>query len=338
MTPQPPPVAWSWSRLLLGLAYVAPAAVVALAVDPARGLVVAVGVLPAAAVPLRGPRRRRALIVLVGAVAGVSLLLGSVVGRTPALAVLTILALCVAVAAATAVPERRLAPLALGLGVPLVGAGLSLAGPVVGVEAAVLLVGGSVYAWLVSLAWPVRPAAPRARRSPTTRAAAALYGLQIGLAGATAAALGFALGIDHPGWGPTAALLVSRPRWDALRSRGVDRAVAVLAGALLACAVAATAPPPVVLAAVAVVAIAGASATTGSRWYVLPFFSTLLVLSLLLAHDDEPSAHWFVERVGETLVGVALAIGAAWLVPRVGARVAAMSAARSAARQHPSHD
>jgi hypothetical protein len=328
MTPSPPAVARSWSRLLLGLAYVAPAAVVALALDPARGLVVAVGVLPAAAVPLRGPRRRRVLVVLVGAVAGVSLLLGSLVGRTPALAVVTILALCVAVATATAIPERRLAPLALGLGVPLVGAGLSLDGPAVGVEAAALLVGGSVYAWLVSLAWAVTPAAPRAPRPPTPRAVAACYGLQIGLAGATAAALGFALGIDHPGWAPTAALLVSRPRWDALRSRGIDRAVAVLAGALLACAVAATVPPPVVLAAVAVVAIGGAAATAGSRWYVLPFFSTLLVLSLLLTHDDQTSAHWFVERVGETLVGVVLAMGAAWLVPRLAARVTAQDGAR----------
>ncbi|WP_426310076.1 FUSC family protein [Cellulosimicrobium sp. E-16] len=338
MTPQPPPVAWSWSRVLLGLAYVAPAAAVALTLDPARGLVVAVGVLPAAALPLRGPRRRRALVVLVGAVAGVSLLLGSLVGGTPPLAVLTILALCVAVATATAVPERRLAPLALGLGVPLVGAGLSLDGPAVGAEAAALLVGGSVYAWLVSLAWPVTPAPPRAHRPPPSPGTAALYGLQVGFAGATAAALGFAAGIDHPGWAPTAALLVSRPRWDALRNRGVGRAVAVLAGALLACAVAATAPPPVVLAAVAVVAIGGAAATAGSRWYVLPFFSTLLVLSLLLVHDDAPSTHWFVERVGETLVGVGLAISAAWLVPRVAARIVARSAARSGARQQQSHD
>ena len=38
-----------------------------------------------------------------------------------------------------------------------------------------------------------------------------IYGLCLGLAGATAAAIGFALDFDHVGWAATAAMLVMRP-------------------------------------------------------------------------------------------------------------------------------
>ncbi|MBD5784760.1 FUSC family protein [Cellulosimicrobium terreum] len=318
--PRRPAVSWSWLALLLGTAY-AVVPVLATVADPARGLALAVGVLPAVALGLRATRRERVLGVLVGAVAGVSLFLGSLVASTPVLAVATVLVLSVLVASATATatsrPGRRLAPLALGLGLPLFGAGLSVDGATAGAGAAVLLLAGSVYAALVSLAWPVRATAPRTSAPPPPRAAMVAYGVQIGVAGALAAAIGFALGIDHPGWACTAALLVSRPRWDALRARGTQRSVAVLAGALLACAVVALGAPDPVLAALLLAVLACGTATAGSRWYVLPFFTTTVVLSLLLVGDDAGAEHWFVERVGATLLGVALALGAAWTARRL---------------------
>ncbi|ROS75465.1 FUSC family protein [Cellulomonas sp. PhB143] len=311
-----PAIAWSWRGAALGLAYAVPGAV-ATALDPATGLALAVGVLPAAALGLRGPRRRRALVVLVGALAGLSMILGSLVAGTPVLAVATIFVLCVLAALATARPARRLAPLVLALGLPLVGAGLSET-PSAAVGAALLLLAGSVYAWLVSLLWPESAAPPRAPRPVPSRALMLRYGIQIGAAGAAAAALGLAAGIDHPGWACTAALLVSRPRVDLLRSRGVGRAASVLVGALVACTVGALDPGPLVVALVATAAIVCATATSGSRWYVLPAFTTAVVLSMLVARDEAGVQHWFVERVGETLVGVALALAAAWVAGRVG--------------------
>ncbi|GMA23292.1 hypothetical protein GCM10025864_10510 [Luteimicrobium album] len=147
-----PAIAWSWRNAGLGLAYAVPAVVVT-AADPSAGLAWAVGVLPAAALGLPGPRRARVVVVVVGALAGVSMVLGSLVSGTPALAVATVLALAVVVALTTANPRRRLAPLSLALGLPLVGAGLS-EDPASGVGAALLILAGSVYAWLVSLLWP----------------------------------------------------------------------------------------------------------------------------------------------------------------------------------------
>jgi hypothetical protein len=314
----PPGIAWSWPHLGLGVAYGVPALLVGLG-DPSRGAVLAVGMLPAAALGLRGSRRERVAVVPVGALAGASLLLGSLVGGTPWLAALVLLVVATAVAAATSRPGSRIAPVALGLGVPMMGAGLSVE-PADAAALALLLVAGSVYAWLVSLAWPERrrPVAPARERPVPSRAAAVAYGLQIGVAGALCALLAFGAGLDHPGWAATAALLVSRPRWAALRDRGVGRSVSVVAGALVACLLAGA--PDLVVAVAVCVAVACGTATSGSRWYVLPFFSTFLVLTLLLGGEPSGGAHWFAERVGETLLGVAVAMGAALLAPRVLAR------------------
>ncbi|MFF2485667.1 FUSC family protein [Microbacterium sp. NPDC058062] len=308
------PIAWSWTNLAHGAALAVPAAVTSL-FDPAIGVPLAVGVLPAAALGLRGTRRERTLVILVGAVAGLSIFLGALVAPRPVLAVFAIFALCVVVALATADGSRRLAPLALMLGLPLYGAGLSESSWTTGITAAVLILTGSGYACAVSLLWPPHPAPPRASRSAPPRPAMLVYGIQIGLAASLAAAAGFLLGVDHAGWACTAALLVSRPDRHQLGTRAWGRALSVTAGAIVACAIAATAPTPVAIAALILLTLAVATATAGSRWYIFPFFSTVIVLSLLQLGEADAAAHWFLERVGLTLLGVALALGAAWSVP-----------------------
>jgi hypothetical protein len=84
---------------LLGATYAAPAAALVL-IDPSRGLALGVGVLPAAAAGLPGPRRARLAIIVLGALTGTSLVIGSAVAQAPALAVPAIFALCVAAAMA----------------------------------------------------------------------------------------------------------------------------------------------------------------------------------------------------------------------------------------------
>ncbi len=68
-------------------------------------------------------------------------------------------------------------------------------------------------------------------------------------------------------------------------------------------------PSDAVLAATALAALAGAAATHGSRWYVTPFFSTFIVIQLLLVSNySAAAAQWrFSERVGLTIVGVMIA-------------------------------
>jgi len=319
-------IAWSWRNVAHGAMLAVPAVVVSLA-DPSLGLPLAVGVLPAAALGLRSTRRERALVILVGVVAGASLFLGSLVAARPVLAVVMVFVLCVVAAAMTADPSRRLAPLMLMLGLPLYGAGLSESSWTTGLAVGLLMVGGSGYGWLVSLAWPEQERASRAARVPAPRTEMIAYGVQLGLAGAAGAALGFASGVDHPGWACTAALLVSRPDRRQLDARGWGRGASVVLGAVVACAIAALSPSDAGIAALVLVTLAVGTGTSGSRWYVFPFFSTVLVLSMLLLDETGSATHWFLERVGLTLLGVALALLAAWIVPPVAVRIRARTPA-----------
>ena len=308
------PLAWSLRNAAHGVALALPGAIAAV-FDPAVGLPLAVGVLPAAALGLRSTRRERAMVVLVGAVAGISIFLGSLVSSLPVLAVVQVFVLCVLVAVLAADPVRRLAPIVLMLGLPLYGAGLSEVSWSTGLVAGLLIGAASVYGWLVSLLWPVGEARTRPFRRATTRGAMLVYGIQIGLAGAAGAALGFALGVDHPGWACTAALLVSRPDRGQLDARAWGRSLSVLAGSIVACTIALLHPSSAWISLLVLLTLSVAAATSGSRWYVFPFFSTVIVLSMLTLDDSTAPAHWLLERVGLTLAGVALALLSGWLVP-----------------------
>lgn len=309
-------LAWSWRKALHGVMLGVPAGIATLS-DLQVGLALAVGVLPAAGLGVSGSRRRRVMSLVVGGIAAVSVLLGSAVARFPVLAVITVFTLCVVAAVLTADRSRRLATPVLVLGVPLLGVGLSFSSVSTGLAGAGLILLGSLYGFVVSLVWPGSASAPPPAPPATNRAAMLVYGIQIGLAGAIGATIGFALGVDHPGWACTAALMVSRPTHAMLITRGCGRPVAVIVGALLALAVAAVHPPAAVSALLLVIILSVATGIAGSRWYVFPLFSTFVVLSMLLLEDTDPPAHWFVERVGLTLVGVALALAAAAVVPRL---------------------
>ena len=318
---------WNWSHALLGAIYALPAAAVIL-VDPSSGVALAVGVLPAAAVGLPGPRRGRVAVVLVGALMGICLLIGSVLALIPVLAVPAIFALCVG--AAVAASQSRVGRVALFLAVPLIGIGLSFDDPREMAGAALLIFAGSVYAFLISLLWPARPAPKTDAPSPAGRQAMLRYGVMLGLAGATAAAIGFLLRLDHVGWACGACLLVMRPDPDLLRLRGLDRVWSVLAGAAAGGALVLVDPPTAVLAAAVIVALAGLAATKGSHRYVTPMFTTFIVFLLLLVGSPQDTTGRFLERAGETLLGVTLAVVFGLVVPALLARQSRRAAQRSA--------
>ncbi|HET7822046.1 MAG TPA: FUSC family protein [Ornithinibacter sp.] len=316
-------VTWSWPDAARGLAYALPALAVT-AVDPAAGVPLAVGVLPACLLPLPGPRRARALIVVVGLICAASLLVGGVLAHLPTL--LTALGLAgVVVAAAVAASARPAGRLLLVLAAPLTAIGLSYGDWATSLGAAALMVGGSTYAWLVSLLWPARPARTRPDPALPTRAAMLRYGALLGSGAALAYLVAAGLGQDHPGWAPAACLLVARPDAALLRSRAVARALAVAVGALTAVVVLAADLPAPALALVTALAVTAAAATRGSRWYVTSAFTTVLVFVMLLHEHPEQTAQKVGERLGETLVGVGLAVLFGLGVPAVAGRLAARS-------------
>lgn len=306
---------------MAGVAYAIPAALVALQ-DPAAGVPLAVGVLPAAILPIPERRRDRVRIFVTGSLVGLSLFLGGVISGLPTLVTAGLLATIVILAAVASVAAPN-GSILLVLCAPLLAAGLSYDDLATSFQTFLLLVTGAAYSWLVSLAWPAR--APLARTRPASetasRDAMARYGIRLGIAAGAAYVITASLGLDHPGWAPAACLLVARPELDLLRSRGIGRVVSVTVGALAAGIAVTADPPAVVYALLTIVVLGAAAASVGSRWYITSGFTTFFVFLMLLSPDPGQLTQKFNERVAETILGVGLAYLSCWLWPALAERM-----------------
>lgn len=310
-------IRWGWSGALRGLLLAIPAAIVALG-DPANAALLAVGVVPAACVPLPPRRRDRVKPAILGVLIGLALFVGGVLAIWPPLAVVGIFA--VAVGASRLAVGRPLGGIALTLLLPLVGIGFSFSDVSTAAGLAVVIAVGSIYAFAVSLTWPAGPGAPRAEFVPPPRALMVRFGYLAGTAGAICAAVGFALDLEHVGWATGSALLVMRPAARLQEDRSIGRVVDVVLGAALAIVLVNLDPPDAVYAVAMGIAVMGATATTGSRWYVLPTFTTFLVFLMLLVNSPDDAASRFWERATETVLGVGVAAVVGLLGPRLLAR------------------
>ena len=168
---RPPAIGWNWSLALLGAVYALPALVV-IPFDTTKGLALAIGVLPAAASGLPGPRRARVATIVLGVLIGTSMVIGAVLAQLPWIAVPAVFAL--SVGAAYFAPRGRLGRLGLGLCLPMVGIGLSFGSLGEALGLGLLMTTGCVYACLASLLWPVGSPAPAPRPAPTPDRAAAM--------------------------------------------------------------------------------------------------------------------------------------------------------------------
>ncbi len=316
-----PGLAWSWSAALVGAVYAIPAVVV-MPFDVSSGLALAFGVLPAAIIGIAPVRSARARVVLLGSLMGVPIFVGSLLSGEPVLAVLSIVVLAIGAAMLSTKPP--LGPVLMTISLPMVGIGFSYHDVSEGLGLALLIIAGSMYAFLVSLLWPERavPPAPPAPAVPAPSPRSMIgYGLRLGLAGATAATIGFALDFDHVGWATAAAMLVMRPSAEMQRLRSVGRVVSVVVGALGAAALALLTTAPGWYSAAILAVLAAVAATRPSRWYVTPTFTTFIAISMLLYASPADAQSRFNERVGETLLGVALAYFFGLVVPAVIDRV-----------------
>ena len=160
---------------------------------------------------------------------------------------------------------------------------------------------------------------------PARRAAAAPATIRItdggpGTAGAICAGLGFGFDLEHVGWATGAALLVMRPAPRLQQARSIGRVVDVIVGAAVAIALVTLGAPDWAYSVAVLVAVVCVTATAGSRWYVMPAFTTFLVFVMLLVDSPGDAHSRFWERVLETALGVAVAALVGLLVPALLAR------------------
>ncbi|GAC67649.1 FUSC family protein [Gordonia soli] len=316
-----PWVVWRWAPALVGALTATPAAAVAVA-DVRAGAALAVGAIPALVLGVPRDRRRRAILLSAGLILGIPMLVGATVAPIPAVAVATIVAIpLLATWSAPRLGRPRLSMLLITMAPPLIGLGFSMDGFSSGVTVTMLFVAGSVVAYGAALAIPIRWIADAPEDRPTPVLPGIGYGVRVALVGAITASAGFALDLDHVGWACAAALLVIRPDRNLQEWRTVGRFISVFVGALTAAAIVDIAPPAAVIAAALVVALAAAAATRGSRWYILPTFTTFLVILLLAYPDVGEAQSRLLERLGETVFGLAVAAIVGLARPALVARV-----------------
>jgi hypothetical protein len=295
-----------------GVVLAVPPATIAF-LDSTLAFAMAVGMIPAAVIRMAPNRSRRWVTVIMGGSAAASMVLGSLLHQVPVLAVVVLLLL--GFVAPLWAARSRVGGLVMALVLPLTGVGLSVPSVGAGLAIASLMLGGAAYAWVVSLLWPERPESPRPAPAVSSRRDQLVYGVLLGSAGAVAATTAFVLGMEHVGWVTGARLLVMRPTRAMLFRRSAGRALSVLVGAFLAAVFAEWSPTVAVSAVAIVLAVAAATATQGSYWYVTPGFTTFLALSLILSTGAGTPVGRFNERVGETLLGVGIALVFGWAVP-----------------------
>ncbi|MFC7759034.1 FUSC family protein [Catellatospora bangladeshensis] len=273
------------------------------------GAAAAIGVLPAALVGITPARCGRVLAVAIGAAFGIGMIIGSLLSGQPALAVAALFT--AALLASLAAARHRWGVLLLNLVVPAVAIGLSIPQPREAVTLAVMILLGSLWSWLLALAWPTRPAPAAAAPPPfPDRAAAARYGVVLGVAAAIAAASSLAMSLPHPGWAAAAVLLVMRPDIGLLTARGIGRALATIAGAVTAYAVLGWYPSPALIAAVTGVYLVATIGAGSSRRYVTPLATAFIALTMILygtaGQSEIRDTFWL--RIVQNLYGVALAV------------------------------
>lgn len=311
--PMPAGLTWNWPRFALGVVFALPGILVA-PFAPTVGIALAIGVLPAAAYGLPARRSKRALLPVVGALSAFGFLLGSLLTHIPVVAVAAMLILSLLTSLSTA--RWAIGRLLLALVLPMVGVGLSFSDTQTALVLSGFVVVGSAYAWIVSLLWPER-ADPLSVATKTVRGADLVgYGIMLGLASATAAAIGYVFDLPQVGWATATVLFVMRPARDMVIKRSIGRAVSVFIGAIAAIAFSAIEPGGVLIGLLIAAAIGAMSAMQESRWYIAPAFTMLVVMTLVLATWSPASVgRQFVAQSVETLIGVGLALTFGAAVP-----------------------
>ena len=311
---RPNDLVWSGRGATYGLLLAVPGTVVIATGHVKPGVELLVGTLVAAIVGVYPSRARRKAMLVVGLLFALSISLGALLATAPWLAVPGIAV--VALAAAHAAAEKPLGILAMNLCLPIMGIGFSydVAGAV---GFGLLIVAGTIYGYLLSLAFKEYPSPPAPDRGMLTRDEARRYGVVLALTAFTSALAGFTLNVDHPGWVVGAALLVIRPGHELQRIRSIGRIVAVYIGALLAAPLIVFGAPGWVFAIAAPAALVGVAAMHTSRWYINAGFTTFLVIIVLTYGESGSVLHFVSERTAETLIGVGIAYFFGLAVPSI---------------------
>lgn len=299
-------ISWNWRFAGFGAVMALLALVVIVSGEVLNGIYLLIGSIPAAIVGLAPTRKERKAVLIVGLLFSVSILLGSILAVWVPLAIVGMFV--VSYLAAQLAAGRPFGVLALSVIMPLTAIGLTYTGIGESAKIALLMALGSIgsFAWAMILPEYKAKVEPKPQLS---KEAAKQYGLVLGVAAAVSTVVGFAIDTQFVGWLVGSTLLVMRPDMEALSLRAVGRTISVFVGALFAALFLLANPSYGVIAIVSLLVLVAMAATSQSRWYVTPAFTSYLILWALLYSKSETQdvIVRFNERVVDTIIGVIIA-------------------------------
>ncbi len=312
-------ISWNWRYAGFGAVMALLALILIIKGEVLTGTSLLIGSIPAAIVGLPPKRKERKAVLVVGLLFSASILVGSILAVWPPLAVVGMFLMSyisVQVAA-----EKPLGVLALSVIMPLTAIGLTYVGIGESAKIAGLFALSSIGSYIWALVLPEYKG-KIVRKGWLTKDQAKQYGLTLGIAAAVSTAVGFALDVQFVGWLVGSTLLVMRPNWDALKLRSAGRAISVFVGATSSALLLLLDPSYVTIAIVLWLVLVMMAATSESRWYTTPIFTSFLILWALLYGESTRNnvAFHFSERVIDTLIGVSIAFVVGAVVPRILAR------------------
>lgn len=176
-----------------------------------------------------------------------------------------------------------------------------------------MLVAGGL-AFVISQFFPNFTSAAPEPKPAVAKKFAVQFGILYGLALALATFVSFRW--DHTGWVVGSVALVMRPFADMQKFRSAWRIVAILVGVSLASLVLWLNLAPLATAIISVGALSLFGGLHKSRAYVGPAFVTFSVF-LFLEYPAKPGeiSHWFLQRMGEVILGVLIAYVVGLAIP-----------------------
>ncbi|MFZ1440652.1 MAG: FUSC family protein [Candidatus Microthrix subdominans] len=299
-------ITWNWRFAGYGAVLGLVAVILVFSGQVLTGTYLMIGSIAAAVVGLAPQRGARRPIIIVGVFFGVSILLGSILAVWVPLAVVGMFV--VGYLAAQVAARKPAGVVALSVILPLTAVGLTYDGIGNSAKVAGLMILGAIgsYVWAMVLPEYEGEVPQQPQMTP---AEANHYGLVLGVAGAVSTLVAFTLDVSYVGWLVGSTLLVIRPTWDLLSARGLGRMVSVLVGGTAAALLLLADLPTPAIAVVLWLVLVAMAATSGSRWYVTPAFTSFLILWALLYGQAERNdvKVKLDERVVDTVIGVAVA-------------------------------
>lgn len=310
-------LAFSSSDALHAFFGVLPAFVLILQGNVPVGVAFAIGLLPASLLGIGASRKLRVIYAIFGCMFGLGVFAGSLLTLLPSIWLAGLALAAVAYSSVQLAAKREIGVVLLALVVPSIAVGLGYEpSTAVGLSLAFIL--GSLWSGAVSLFWPVQKAVPQ-KSVDFVIHHPKVYGILLGLAACTAAVVGYYFDPLYAGWTATATMLIMRPIDGMVRLRGIGRALSTVAGTISAIVLVQADLPQVLLAATLSASVMFVISTRTSRWYIVPFATSFLILTVISYETENlgliQQTGW--NRIADNLLGAAIALFYGYIVPRV---------------------